>query len=73
MKRRIVKIVIASTVAILGFLNFSANTKSDSKDVNLVQEAQASIICAEYYGGEQICCKTVSGSCSTGWGDYEFY
>lgn len=66
MRRRIVKIVIASTVAILGFLNFGVNTQSRSEDTNLAQEAKAYTVCTEYYFGEWLCCYSVEGYCTTG-------
>lgn len=72
MKKNIVKMLIASIFAVLAILNFSANIKSGFRDTNLIQQAQANTyLCAEYYGGEIICClPKYPGDCFTGWGDY---
>lgn len=74
MKKNIIKMLIASMFIVLAILNFSINTKSDSGDTNLIQQAQAdpAYWCAEYYGGGGVCCITSSqGECYTGWGDYD--
>jgi len=72
MKNNILKVLAISTFAIVVFFNISLNEKMKTGDINLGQEAHASKVCTEYYGGEELCCYSFQGSCLTSWGSYSF-
>jgi hypothetical protein len=66
MKKNILRAIAISTFAIIVFFNISLNGKLKTVDINLGQEAQAYLVCAEYYFGGWICCYSVEGDCLTG-------
>lgn len=66
MKNNILKVLAISTFAIIVFFNISLNKTLKTSDVNLGQEAQAYLVCAEYYFGGRICCYSQEGDCLTG-------